>query len=247
MPKDEIPRHIQDKVWLDICDKVPYSAIAKKWNIGKGSISNIKEKYLKSNGIGEPKKPITKAEKERRKKIATSAVTIAAFRKAEFISEGFLNAFDLIAYNAQHLAEVIDHSKTEADVLKEKQEEILENFKKYVEMGPEDKADMVIAIRQSIHKMNDFFARDMIRIKAVGEMRKHLETFLKLKQEIIDIQTIKKMLDAFFNGCNELDDANYRKFRDRVIADAPITDRLFAAHEQPKTGTGHDSDSNKQE
>ncbi|MHB8871651.1 MAG: hypothetical protein ACYC5G_04315 [Candidatus Doudnabacteria bacterium] len=247
MPKEEIPKHIQDKIWIDICDKVPYSKIATKWNVGKGTISNIKVKYLKSNGITEPKKPITKAEKERRKKIATSAVTVAALRKAEFISEGFLNAFEVIAYNAGHLVEVIDHSRDEADSLKTKQEEILEGFKKYVEMSPEEKVDVVLAIRQSIQKMNDYFTRDMIRIKAVGEMRKQLETFLKLKQEIMDIQTIKKMLDAFFTGCDELDDTNYIKYRDGVIKISPITSRLFTAYEQQKAGVVNVSDSNKQE
>ncbi|MDQ7818737.1 MAG: hypothetical protein RDU14_17050 [Melioribacteraceae bacterium] len=244
MPHDEIPKHIKDKVWADLSQKIPYSVICEKWGIkSKSTINAIKKEYLTISGIA----PISPAEKQRRKKIGKAAVTVHAFRNAEYIAQGFINAFEVIAYNSQHLIEVIDHSKSEADSLKEKQEEILEGFKKYVEMSPEQKVDVMLAIRQSIQKINDFFTRDMIRIKAVGEMRKQLETFLKMKQEIMDIQTIKKMLDAFFNGCNELDDVNYRKYRDRVIADAPITDRLFAAHEQQATKPRDDSDSNKQE
>ena len=201
MAHDEIPKHIKDKVWIDLCQKIPYRTICEKWGIkSTSSVSAIRQEYLKLNGITELKKPITAAERQRRKKIGTAAVTVQSLKKAEFIAEGFLNAFEVLAYNAGHLIEIIDHSRDEADSLKAKQEEILENFKKYVEMSPEQKADVMLSIRQSIQKMNDFLTRDMIRMKAVGEMRKQLETFLKLKAEIMDIQTIKKIMDAFFNG-----------------------------------------------
>ena len=236
--KNNIPRHIKVKIWEEIKKEIPYSIIAVQWQTSKSSVSRIRKEYEKIEGTVNTGKPVSTAERQRREKIGKSAVTVAAYRKAEYISEGFLNAFEVISYNAQHLIEVINHSKTEADSLKEKQEEILEGFKKYVEMSAEQKVDVVLAIRQSIQKINDFFTRDMIRVKAVGEMRKQLETFLKLKTEIMDIQTIKKMLDAFFTGCNELDDVNYIKYRDSVIKNAPYTARLFVAHERPNSLVG---------
>lgn len=248
MAHDEIPKHIKDKVWEDICHKVPYSMICEKWGIkSKGSITNIKDEYSAAEGVVPEKKPVSRREIKRRENISKSGITVHAYKRGEIIADGFLNAFEVIAYNAQHLMEVIDHSKTEADSLKEKQEEILEAFKKYVELPPEAKADVVIGIKVSIQKITDYFTRDMIRIKAVGEMRKQLETFLKMKQEIIDIRTIKNMMDAFFNAADELDDANYRKFRDKVIEHAPITSRLFAAAEQEKKGVGDDINTDNKE
>lgn len=258
MPKDETPPHIKDKIWGEVCQKIPYSLIAKNWNVSKGTVSNIKKEYQKKNGIVEPPKPVSVQEQKRRLRIGRAAVVQSSLRKAEFIADGFVNAFDVIAYNSQHLVDIIDQTKEEADTIKTIQEEILEHFKK-LEGGTtegderenksqkEEDFDLRFAIRQSIQKINDFFPRLMLRIKAIGEMRKQLETFLKLKQEIMDIVTIRKMFDAFFTACDELDDVNYRKYRDRVVQLAPVTSRLFSSYEQTKAGMGDNSDTDKQE
>lgn len=246
MPKNEsIPDYKRVEIFKDI--KAGYScrALAKAHGVSKTVANRLQQEYKTLHGI--EKKPITKAEGKRRAKISKAAVTIQAVKKAEYISEGFINAFEVISYNANHLIEVINHSKIEADKLKANQEEILEKFEQYIDETDGDKQKkgkiaLMFLIGESIKKIDDFFMRDSIRIKAVGELRKHLETFLKLKQEIIDIQTIKKMLDAFFNGCEELDDTNYIRFRERVVKDAPILSRLFTAFEQKGAEDGSDSD-----
>jgi uncharacterized protein YbcI len=231
--KNIIPQHIKVKIWEEIEKGTSYSLIAEKWQTCKSSVSRIKAEFEKAAGKEIIVKPISKNEIKRREGIGKAAATIQIIKKADFISNSFIDAFQLIAYNAEHLAEVIDHSKTEADSLKEKQEEILSNFKEYIDGEPGSvkqstmKADLIIAIRESIQKMNDFFARDTIRIKAVSEMRKHLETFLKLKAEIMEIEQIKKLLDAFFNAAMELNNEQYVVWRDKVIENAPHTIAWF--------------------
>jgi hypothetical protein len=229
--KKEIPKHIKDKIWQAIQNGVPYSSIAGQWQVSKSTVARVKEEFEKESGKQPEKKPISKNEIKRRENISKAVTTYHSLNKVKFISTSFIDAFQLITYNAEHLAEIIDHSKTEADLLKEKQEEILEAFKKYVELPPEAKADIVIGIKSSIQKINDFYARDMIRLKAVGEMRKHLETFLNLKKEIMEIETIKKTLDAFFVGCNVLNDADYVAYRNAAIESYPAIERLFMLFE----------------
>jgi len=237
--KNEIPKHIKDKVWEAINEGVSYSMISKNLNLSKASVCRIRKEYEIASGIQVEVKTLSQREIERRKKIGRSAVAADAVRKADLITEGFINAFETISYDAKHLIEIINHSKTEADSLKELQETILSNFEEYIDIESDSvqkatmKLDLIVAIRQSIQKINDFFTRDMIRIKAVGEMRKHLETFLKMKQEIMDVQTIKKMFDAFFESCDELDDENYIKYRNKVIELAPVTKKLFMEFESP--------------
>ena len=234
MPKTTTPAHIKEKIWKEIQNGVPYSLIASKWGVGKSSVNRIKNEYEKLAGKVLEPKPITKTEIRRREKISKAAVTLHSINKAKFISASFLDAFQLIVYNAEHLTEIIAHSKTEADSLREKQEEILEAFNKYVELSPESKVDIIIGIKASIQKINDFYMRDTIRLKAVGEMRKHLETFLNLKKEIMDVELIKKTLDAFFVGCNKLDDQTYFIYRDAVIEAHPPNKTLFELFETPE-------------
>ncbi|OGU55416.1 MAG: hypothetical protein A2V66_16680 [Ignavibacteria bacterium RBG_13_36_8] len=280
MSKDRIPPHIEQKVWEAIQQGIPYDTIADKYQIARGSITNIKKRRQQKEGIIVPKKEISKAEKTRRAKIARSAVVMHSIKKAELIAEGFVNAFEAITYGVQHLIDIIENSKTEADSIKEKQEEILRLFNDIIdkpyEVSEDEEAeekksrkgktnknrgcagdsrlyDLVIQIQQSIQKINDFFARDMIRLKAVGELRKHLETFLKLKNEIQDTLTIKRMFDALFNATNVLDDDSYKKFREQAISDAPVLSRLFADFEQNQQSEtaeaelGDDRDKNDQD
>jgi hypothetical protein len=237
MAKTSIPQHIRQKVLEELEKGTSYSLISEKWQISKATISRIKAKKEKQSGVEPVKQPISKNEMTRREKIGKSALVLHAVKKADFITENFLDAFGVIFHNSNHLVEIIDHSRDEADSLKKKQEEILENFNEYIDLEPDSlkkatmKADLIFAIQQSIQKINDFFARDMIRIKAVGEMRKHLETFLKLKEEILDVNQVKKIFDAFFIGSNELDDAHYIKYRDKVIELAPATRTFFLRFE----------------
>lgn len=232
-----IPQHIKQKVWEEIEKGTHYSLISEKWQISKATVSRIKSEKEKELGIVLAKQPISKNEMTRREKIGKSAIVLQTIKKADFITENFLDAFGVIFHNSNHLVEIIDHSRDEADSLKKKQEEILSKFEEFIdqpEEGEEKKQtryDLNSMIRESIQKINDFFARDMIRIKAVGEMRKHLETFLKLKEEILDLSQVKKIFDAFFGACNMLDDKEYCAYRDKVIELAPATKAFFIRHE----------------
>ena len=234
---NNIPQHVKQKIWEEIEQKIPYSTISTKWQVSKASVSRIATENKKQLGIESVKQPISKNEMTRREKIGKAAVTLSAIRKADFITENFLDAFGVIFHNSNHLVEIIDHSRDEADSLKKKQEEILSKFEEFIdqpEEGEEKKQsryDLNSMIRESIQKINDFFARDMIRIKAVGEMRKHLETFLKLKEEILDLSQVKKIFDAFFGACNSLSDKDYCNYRDKVIELAPATKAFFIRHE----------------
>jgi len=239
--KNIIPQHIKVKIFEEIEKGTPYSMIAEKWQTCKSSVARIKAEFEKAAGKEIEKKPVSKNEVKRRENISKAAVTLQTIKKASFISDSFIDAFQLITYNSEHLMEIIDHSKTEADSLRVKQEEILSNFKEYIDMDPgsekepKAKADLIFAIRESIQKMNDFFARDTIRIKAISEIRKHLETFLNLKAEIMEVEQIKKLLDAFFNAAMELTDEQYVVWRDKVIEYAPYTITWFIDIENRKS------------
>jgi len=238
MAKDKIPPHIELKIWESIQKGIPYSIISEQMQVAKSSITRVKTRMEKKLGITPEAKDITTNEMKRREKIAKAAVAVQSYKRADLIAEGFVNAFNAIAYNLSHMVEIVEHSSTEANSIKEKQEEILKLFKELKQSTGDENNDasfknLFVKLRESISKIDDFFARDMLRIKAVGELRKNLETFLKMRQEIQDIEAVKRILDAFFIATDELDDKNYKKYREKVTELAPVVGRWF--HEQEST------------
>ena len=183
--------------------------------------------------------------------------TVKAIQRSEYIAEGFVNAFDVVSYIGKNMIEIIDRNKTEVERIAETQKEIIDYFKgtfDETEEGKPSKSEfnLITKLYESVQMIRDFFNRDAIQVKANSELRKTLETFLRMKGEIMDIKTIKEMLDAFFNACNQLDNDTYIKYRDEVISDAPVTAGLFAkfeakCEEQKRELLGNNGDIHEQE
>jgi hypothetical protein len=254
MAREEIPNHIRESIKAILRQKVhmPYSEIAKKYQVSKGLITKIKQAMEKAEGVVAEKPRITASEKKRREKISKSMGTVKAIERSEYIAEGFVNAFDVVSYIGKNMIEIIDRNKTEVEKIAQHQEEIINYFEATFDETDEGKPNksefnLIRKLYESIQMIKDFFNRDAIQVKANSELRKTLETFLRMKGEIMDIKTIKEMLDAFFNACNQLDNDTYIKYRDEVIADAPVTAGLFAkfeakCEEQERKLLGNNSD-----
>lgn len=251
----EIPFHIRKKIYeLITTTELSYADIATQYQIGKGSISRIKQEFEgpKEKVEKKPTGPkLTQKERQRRKKLSKSSVTVHAVKKGEIIAEGFIDVLMGLNYSINDLVEVNEDMKKYVKEIDEKQNSILEMFNSYIDIP--DKSDtkknatleIFIALQESITKLNDFFPRESLRIKALGELRKQFELFLKTKQEIMDMQAIKGILDAFFVAMDLLPDEYYSKYRDKVIELAPATRTLFTAQESAQEIS--DSDNNEQE
>jgi hypothetical protein len=254
MGSEVIPNHIRETIEAILRQPthISYGDIAKKYQVAKGTVANIKKRMDKRDGVPNEKPRITPEEKKRREKVSKAVATVHAIKKGEYIAEGFVNAFDVVSYIGKNMIEIIDRNKTEVEKIAENQKEIIDYFKgtfDETEEGKPSKSEfnLITKLYESIQMIKDFFNRDAIQVKANSELRKTLETFLRMKGEIMDIKTIKEMLDAFFNACNQLDNDTYIKYRDEVIADAPVTAGLFAkfetkCEEQKRQLLGNDGD-----
>lgn len=235
---EKTPQHIEKKIYeLAESGEISQKEIAERFGVTPGTVSKIKRRLRKEEG----KRPtIKKDEENRRENISKSSATIKAISKGEIVAEGFIHAFYGIAENVQEMRELSDGTKNGLNEIVKKVEDIQQMFEDYIDIAPgeggkdEMKADIVFQIKKAIDQLNDFYKRGFLIIQSRSELRKNLETFLKLKSEIMDTYAIQQIMNAFFQACDELPDIEYRKYRDRVIQLAPATTRLFAAHEQAK-------------
>jgi hypothetical protein len=99
------------------------------------------------------------------------------------------------------------------------------------------KQDLVQRIDSAIFRAGDYYRRDSLRLKAIQELRKQFESFVKLEIVAKGISQVKEVLKTLFEALEILDDNSYRKYRDRAITLNPVTRGLFleyeAAVEQP--------------
>ena len=233
---DKTPQHIEQKIYeLAESGEISQKEIATKFGVTPGTVSKIKKRLRREEG----KRSEVKADEgKRRENISKSVATYQAISRGEIVAEGFIHAFHGISENIQEMRELSDNTKNGLNKIAGDVEKLLQMFEDYIDIAPEEsgkdkmKTDIVFELNNAINQLNDFYKRGYLIIQSRSELRKNLETFLKLKAEIMDTFAIQQIMNAFFTACDELDDKQYRIYRDKVVSLAPATTRLFAAHEQ---------------
>jgi transposase len=212
------------------CSTTPIVRILKKFEekFTKGTVAIQKRES--------PKKSISRREEKRRRDLSKSAVNATIIRKSEIIVNGIIQVLDGLKYNIKNLEDIQSEQKEKSDTVIHDLEELLEMVEKYIKLDVDEKGkekeNLVKAIYKTIAEAGNFYVRDMLRIKAIGELREQFNTYMKFQVDIKAFTEVKAILDAFFYGCEVLTDEQYIKYRNKVTEIAPAVAGLFSAYEE---------------
>ena len=230
----KIDEQTEEKIFEDIKREVPYSVIAKRYGVGRATISRIKNRKDKNLEVEKPNKQTI----GRRRKKRELAVQREIVKKAPLIVSGMLNVLQAIEYSVTNLVEIQEESQTESKKISEELIKLNENVEKYildvdvnkngVDVG---KQKLINNITKAIAEAGNFYARETVRIKAIAELRGQAETFAKYEVMIKGLSHIREFIDNLFKAMNTLPDDVYKEYRNRVIELYPAGKDYFDFYE----------------
>ncbi|HEX2868687.1 MAG TPA: hypothetical protein VHO03_16725 [Ignavibacteriales bacterium] len=212
------------------CSTTPIVRILKKFEgkYSKGSVEVIKRES--------PKKTISRREEKRRRDLAKSAINTTIIKKSEIIVNNVIEVLSGIKYCITNLEEIQSEQKEKSDEVVKNLEDLLDMVEKYIKLPNDEKGkekeSIIKAIFKTIADAGNFYARDMLRIKAIGELREQFNTYMKFQVDIKAFSEVKTILDAFFFGLEVLTDEQYIRYRNKVTSIAPATAGLFSTYEE---------------
>ena len=226
-------------------EKLSYQQIADKYGTNRTNVmrkialakNNVEPPKKKGKPGPKPRKPSNK-EIARRNKISDSAIATSLVKQAPIIVNGIVNILSAVEYSIRNLTSIQDEAQEKSDNIVAELTEISDNVSKFVSINPNkdgydaEKTKMLDAVWKAIAKASNFWNRDVMRIKAIEEIRKQMESYKKLQLDMEAFGRVTSILDAFFVAMDELDDRNYAKYRDKIIEIAPAVGELFTAYEK---------------
>lgn len=213
---------LSDKQIEEICklvnEKVKYDDIVKKYKklSNKSQITAIKKKYIEKI---EPKRRGRKNLSEREKnKLSKQKQRGHIAKKSEIIIDGYINVLKGFESNIKNLEEI---QKVHADKLPELVKglnELNEGLRKLYHISPERVEETLFKADRALKRATNIFLHTDRRIRAIAELRRQLETFVKLRIDVEVLKEIGKMFEALIMACEVLSDGDYFRFKEAALS-----------------------------
>jgi hypothetical protein len=227
----------QQEILQMITARISYRSIMEKFGIkSTRTITLIKRK---SENPDTPKiKRMLPARVKAR--ISKTAQTTHIMNKSEIIVNEMIDILAAIKYSIRNLTEIQESQQTKSEevvsMLKELKVDIdaflIATHDGNIKELSKERTAMLKRISIALTEAGSFYARDSIRIKAIGELRNYLETFVNMEIVGKGLEQAKDILNALFAGMNSLSDEAYVQYRDKIIELNPSVRILFERYEE---------------
>jgi len=205
--------------------------VADKYKLSKSKVNRI----IKKRGIHRGQIPdnttTTFLEKDTKEKLQ---------KHSTLIVDSYISVIESIKFAIVETTEINAEAKRLVVEMPQKLEQLIESIDKSTQSGlfknPEEAQKMKYAIYKEIAGFNDFFNKMSIRLKSLNELGNWIDRFTKYEEEKIAISQVRDMLEIFFQAFNILDEENYQKIKEFIIAKSPSTAEYFNQYEtiQPR-------------
>lgn len=209
-----------------IREKSTYRDILKRFPELKSTsmITRIKKKYI---DLEKPKK--RKLSENTKRKIMVSAVKRKALEKSELILENHINVLETFKYSIKNLEEIQLLHKKDTEKIFFLLNELIKRLDKFFNSFEHD-GDEELKIRNDLlfaaSKVSDIHRNSLLRIKAIEALKSQIDSYLKFKIDVDELQQIHNLITAFIEGTRTLPDEQYFKYKTAVIADCEFA-RVF--------------------
>lgn len=234
---DRTKEQIEADILAEIEKGTPYSHIAKKYNVGKGTINRIKNRSV-SGDIKVAKIKPSKRTVATRAKIAEVQIQRHIVKNSEIIVLGMIDILQGLNYAVNNLVEINEDARTKVDEIYEKLDGLLVDVKVHlgtIELNEKEKDigkdALVKAIYYTLSLINSYYAKQKIRIDATNALKEQMKMFMDYEISAKALKAVKEVIESFFKGLNILKDNEYKLVRDRIIELNPETRDLFIKYE----------------
>lgn len=219
----KISEKVENEIFEELkAGKLSYSKIAKKYGVGKGTITRIKNRKDKNLEIDNSDKHTLTI--QHRRKLREAAIRKDIVKKSPIVVAGLINVLQGIEYSVTNLIEINEESRETTEKIVEELEKLNENVDKYihnidVNSNGKDvgKEQLIKTIYKAAADAGNFYARETIRIKAISELRSQIETFVKYEGLFKEFTNTREFIDNLFKAMNVLSDEQYKIYRDRIV------------------------------
>jgi hypothetical protein len=220
-----------------ITEGISYRSIMEKFGIKSTRTITLIKRKSENPDTPKTKKMLPARVKAR---ISKTAQTTHIMNKSEIIVNEMIDILAAIKYSIRNLTEIQESQQIksgEVVSLLEKLKEDIDAFLIATHEGSikelsQERTAMLKRISLALSEAGNFYARDSIRIRAIGELRNQLETFVNMEIVGKGLEQAKDILNALFAGMNSLSDDSYIRYRDRVLELNPSVRILFARYEE---------------
>lgn len=232
----KLDEEIQKKVITDLRNGISYSVIQERYGIkGKATINRIKNKFDTKLEVNKPNgKTIA-----HRRKLKEAAFSREVVKQSQIMAGGIINVLNGIEYSVKNLEEIQDNNKKKNDEVVEDLKKILSLFddhiydvrknSKGVDVG---KMEIIRDLNLAISKVGDFVSRDVVRIKAIAELRNQIASFVELKVVAEELGYVKQFIQTLFKHLQVMTDEQYIEYRNKVISEFELAKPYFDSYEK---------------
>jgi hypothetical protein len=230
--------NLTDKQIEEVCELikkgVKYREILKRFKkiSTVSQITKIKHRYI------EKQQPKRRKHSERTKRrLSKKAQRREIAKKSKIIIDHYVNVLKGFEYSITNIEEIQQlHADKLPEVLKGINT-LNETVKKIYHVTPEQAEETLAEIKKAAGKVNNLFYHSNMRLRAIAELRRQLESFVKLKIDVEVLNEIGKIIQAFFKGLQVLKDADYFRVKNEVISHNEATAGWFDRYEGLDGGT----------
>jgi len=211
--------------------KTPYRKIVQMVPEIKSTsmVTRIKKFYID----GEKPKKTVMSERTKRK-IQKTAKQNRIIKKSEILVDGMLNILKGFEYMILNLENIQERHEREYPELVKELRKLNSKLKQVIteEIIEEESIKKLLEkITKTTEKAGDIFYHSDIRIRAISSLRKQFESFYRIKADAEVLKNIGKIIDAFIEGCEVLEDEDYFRYKEKVISKNDSTVGWFQKYE----------------
>jgi len=228
---------IKEEVIKDINNGIPYSEIQTKYGIrSKSTINRMKNSV---DNLGDVKDKPSSREIGRRRKIQRAALNRSIVKNSEIMAGGIINILKGIEYSVKNLEQIQESNKKENDEIADNLKQILEMFETHIHdirlnKNGDDigKMETIKEIKLASIKVGDVISRDMVRIRAIAELRSQIASYVELKVVAEELGYVKQFIQTLFKHLQVMSDEQYIEYRNKVISEFELAKMYFDDYEK---------------
>ena len=225
-----------------------YRTLMKEYGLKNLSvISKIKKNYVEETTPNETlnykrkRRPLKESTKQ---KLQQAAIANRYWQESDLIIGKHIDVLNGIVWGISYLKDITEkqeqRSENVLNFLESIYEAVRDNLKTFTKENEKEKNKLIHNIYLALNKSSQFIAGQNLMVSAIDKLRYYLSFYNDKEVEIRAMKEIKNMLEAFFQGAQELDRENYKKFKEKVIELSGFSRKYFDQYEAtyPSEGTG---------
>ena len=201
-------------------------ALAKRFNVSEGTISQIKKDYF----FKKPAIKLRELNKSRIKKsreMQEKALTKIVNEKSELFVQDVLDTNRAIKFAVEEAITILNEMKSIKGELKPLLEIIITQLPDADLFTDEEASDLKANLQEAVYKIQNIFSITSLKLQSLNTVRSLIETSLKVTSKIDFIKKLEDLLSAYFNGLNELPEVDYQRVKKKVLDIEPLTAKYF--------------------